>query len=311
MSRSNKLSDWGEPSVDDVLRWDGGGAVSSWQEPEIASRPAIPWEETELYRRWERRVKDGKANDFVMAVSASSHTGVSGTGKTTAATSIAEEFDIAQGYDAEKRGTANAKKFAYDILVNSPKGSAMVLEEAQGTPASTGLNKRRGMKKEVMAAINGILANRDNNYTIIIVVQQLNQLDSSLIPLLDAWLLIRYEPADPNGPLMTHHEVHGDDYRLKNDSLKTPAIEDLTWPELPAGNENYQIMEEKKQEAKRQDGHSSDQDEQNEVFKRDDIPKEVRDDIICEQYERTKATQGEIAEIWGLTQPHVQRITSD
>lgn len=285
-------------------------AMSSfaWEAPAIASQPAVSWEETKLYDRWKKRVVDGQPNDFVVVVSASSHTGVSGTGKTTAATSLAEEFDHGDGFDAEERGTMNPSKFAYDILVNSPTGSSMVLEEAQGTPASTGLNKRRGMKSEVMDAINGILANRDNNYTIIIVVQQLSMLDVSLIPLIDAWLLIRYEPSDPQGPLMTHHKVYGEDYRLKNESLKTPAVEDLEWPPLAADNENYRTMEKKKQEAKRRDGHDEDSQTSEGAFTKDDIPKDLRDDIIREQYEGTDSTQSEIADIWGLTQQTVQRI---
>jgi len=282
------------------------GRDQSWQPPGFETIPAVPWKETSLYDRWKKRVKEGTPNDFLIVISASSHTGVSGTGKTTAATSLAEEFDL-NGYDAEARATMNPSKFAYDILVDAEPGSAMILEEAQGTPASTGLNKRRGMKEESMAAINGILANRDNNYTIIVVVQQLSMLDVSLVPLVDAWLLIRHEPSDPTGPLMTHHEVYGQDYRLKSESLKTPALEDLTWPPVAQDNENYQAIERKKQEAKRRDGHE-DSDEGEGAFTRDDIPKEVRDDIIRSEYEHTDATQSELAEVWDLTQQTIQRL---
>lgn len=278
---------------------------TDWRPPRIDSAPAVPWEDTELYNRWARRVKDGKPNDMLIVISASSYTGVSGTGKTTAATSIAEEFDLGE-FDAEERATMDPSKFAYDILVNSEPGSAMILEEAQGTPASTGLNKRRGMKEESMAAINGILANRDNNYTIIIVVQQLSMLDVSLIPLIDAWLLIQKEPSDPAGPEMTHHEVHGQDYRLKSQELKTPAVEELAWPAIPHDNENYQAIERKKQEAKQRDGHD---DEENETpFQRDDIPTKVRNDIIKSTYENSDVTQEELAEVWDITRQRVQQV---
>lgn len=280
-----------------------------WRPPRIGSAPAVPWEETELYNRWARRVRDGKPNDMLIVISASSHTGVSGTGKTTAATSIAEEFDLGE-FDAEERATMDPSKFAYDILVNAEPGSAMILEEAQGTPASTGLNKLRGMKDESMAAINGILANRDNNYTIIIVVQQLSMLDTSLIPLIDAWLLIQKEPSDPAGPEMTHHEVHGQDYQLRSQELKTPALEELAWPAISEDNENYQAIERKKQEAKQRDGHSDE--DNNGGYCREDLPKKLRDEIIREEYEDSDdLTQEDLGERWSLTQPQINEIINN
>lgn len=285
---------------------------SDWSRPSLESIPPKDWEDTKLYQRWQNRVKLGKPNDFVVVVSASSHTGVSGTGKTTASTSIAEEFDLTDdGYDAEAHGTLDPSQFAYDILLNAPEGSALVLEEAQGTPASSGLNKRRGMKDESMHSINGILANRDMRYTVIIVVQQLQQLDISLIPVIDAWLLIRQEPSDRKGPLMTHHKVFAEDYQLKHKDIKTPALEDLEWPELAADNPNYAAMERKKQEAKRHDGHETSDDGDGEIYSKADVPNRIRDDIIGEMFWKGDMTQEAIAEYWDLTQPRVQQICKD
>lgn len=286
--------------------------LTPWGRPDIQTREARPWAETQLNTDWTQTVAEGRPNDMVIAISASSHTGVSGTGKTTAGIALAEEFDMTDdGFDAGARGTMNASKFAYDIMPEAPEGAALLLEEAQGTPASTGMNKRRGMKSEVIDAINGILANRDNRNTVIIVVQQLSMLDTSLVPLLDAWLLIRYEPDDPQGPLMTYHEVHGQDYQLKSEQLKTPAQEDLKWPVIPLSNDNYQAMEQKKQEAKRRDGHSQDDDEATDVFTKDDIPKDTRDELIRSTYELDGVTQDDLADEWDLTQGHINKILSE
>jgi hypothetical protein len=268
-----------------------------------------PWEQTDLFDRWARSVRDGRPNDFVIVISPSSKTGVSGTGKTTCAVSLAEEFDVTDdGFDAEATGTTDISELAYDILVNAEEGSAIILDEAQGTPSGTGLNKRRGMKSETLDTVNSILANRDNRFTLIIVVQQLSMLDASMLPLIDAWLLITKEPDDPRGPQMTHHEIYGDDYELKADNLKTPAPENLTWPPM-VSNYNYAIMERKKQAAKQRGGGEDGEEEQ--VYSKEDLPTKVRNEIIVEHYEETEATQEDIADRWDLTRQRVQQIISD
>lgn len=278
-------------------------AHQSWHRPKIMNRRARDWEDTQLYNRWKKNVVKGRPNDFVIALSASSKTGVSGTGKTTAATALAEEFDITDNpWDAEQYGTTEVDHLAYNILPEAEEGAALLQEEAQGTPSGTGLNKMRMMNEEAMGAINGILANRDNRNTVIIVVQQLSMLNSSLIPLLDAWLLIRHEPDDHRGPLMIHHEVHGEDYELKNDQIKTPAIEELEWPPL-VDDANYRTMEKKKQQAKIRDAGDD----------RPNIPKGAmsksqRDEKICALYENGDMTQGDLADIFDMEQGTISKI---
>lgn len=277
-----------------------------WDRPAIKRRRPIPWEETQLYEMHKSRVREGRPNDLVLAISASSKTGVSGTGKTTAACALAEEFDIldADAWDAEQYGTTEVETLAYDILPDAETGAAMVLEEAQGTPSGTGLNKRRGMKEETLAAINGILANRDNRNTVIIVVQQLSMLDMSLIPLLDAWLMIRYEPSDRKGPLMTHHGVKDADYDLNGVDLKTPGKEDLEWPPLEH-KESYHEMERKKQQSKQRQQPDSSPD-----IPRGALSQDERDDLICDLYENVGMSQSDIAERFDIQQPTVSKIVN-
>jgi hypothetical protein len=241
------------------------------------SKAALEFEDTELYARHNRHVRRGDPNDFIIVITASSHTPVSGSGKTTAAQSLCKQFDIteemgtADGYSAEANATLRPKELAYDLMPNAPAGSALNLEEAQGTPESSGLDARRGMKESIIKTINAILANRDQRTTIVIVAQQLSMLDSRLYPLIDAWLLIRKAPMDPGGPLMTHHKLIVDDYDLKNPKLKTPALEDLRWPRIPHGDPDYKEMERMKQVAKKRQ-----QDQAEEESEDDGLTKEAQ-----------------------------------
>jgi hypothetical protein len=279
--------------------------VGGWRRPDVRRRRPVEWEETQLYHIHKERVREGRPNDFVLAISASSKTGVSGTGKTTAACALAEEFDILDGqWDADRYGTTEVDELAYDILPEAEEGAAMLLEEAQGTPSGTGLNKRRGMKEETLGAINGILANRDNRNTVIIVVQQLSMLDMSLIPLLDAWLLIRYEPSDPQGPMMVHHGVEDADYDLNGVDLKTPGREELEWPPLEH-KESYRTMERKKQSSKRRPVEDSEP-----SLPRGAMSKDERDELITELYEEDGVSQKQLSQAFDLAQPQISRIVN-
>jgi hypothetical protein len=219
--------------------------------------------DTKLYRRWYNRVKEPPSNDFLIVLSASSKSAVSGTGKTTVATGLAKTLDSsASGFDAETQATLSAGELGYEIIPRVETRSAVIIDEAQGTPgAGSAMNKRRSMKTETIETISSILANRDKELTIIVVVQQFQMLDAWLLPLVDAWVLIRRGPGHPRGEVATHHKVQVDDYDLQSPTLKTPAIEDLRWPPIPEDDPDYRVMEQKKQDAKMRSDSSGDKDE--------------------------------------------------
>ncbi|OTE99114.1 hypothetical protein [Halorubrum sp. SD683] len=201
-------------------------------------------------------------NDFLMVISASSKSAVSGTGKTTLGTGCAKTLDgSSSGFDAEEQATLSAGELGYEIIPGVETRSAVVIDESQGTPGGgSALNTRRAMKTETIETIGSILANRDKMLTIIIIVQNFSMLDSWIYPLVDAWLLIRKGPGHPQGPVATHHKVEIDDYDLKNPQLRTPAVEDLSWDPLPEDDPDYQVMDRKKQEAKQKSDGSPDAD---------------------------------------------------
>jgi hypothetical protein len=213
-------------------------------------------ETSELYRRWHRQVVEPPQNDFVILVSASSSTPVSGTGKTTLLTQLARKFDRSPGgFDATEQATLDVGTLAYDLAPELPPGSALVGDEIQGTPGAEGFDARRGMKQEVIDGISAILANRNDGYTIILAAQQIGSLDKRLIPLIDAWILIREEPPEP---VATVHSIHDNDFNLSSVDPRTPRLETISWEPVPGRDSDYAALEEMKEQAKTRGGSGDD-----------------------------------------------------
>lgn len=215
-----------------------------------------------LYYRWKEQVLKPPSNDFVMAITASGKSSMSRTGKTTLETLLAEELNheaTGNRFDAETQATLDAGELAYDVVPDVADNAVVCMEEAQGAAGTIGLDARRGMKNEVIDAINAILNNGDKQLTIIITAQHMPMLDKRLPPLVDAWLLIRHGPSSPDGPLAIHHGMHVEDYNFGDPQIKTPAYEEFAWPKVNENNRNYRTLEEKKREAKKR--YSDDKDD--------------------------------------------------
>lgn len=271
---------------------------------DFRTRVVAPFEETDLYRRWDQRVNGDPANDFLIVVTPSSKTSGSGSGKTTVGTSLAKAFDQSDGgFDAEDKGTCDAGDLAYNILPEVESGSAVLFDESQGAPGTTSVNARRGMTAEALDAINAILGNRNKQLTTIVIAQQLGMLDKLLYHMVDAWIHIVRDPGQPGGPTAVHHTLTINDYDLGNPQIRTPAHEDLSWDRLPADDPDYLVMETKKARASRR----SDGDEGTPVA---EIPKALRDEKINELEELTDLSHGDLADLFDLTQQSVSRIVA-
>lgn len=215
-------------------------------------RELTAFEGSILHERVDRAINQGHPNDYVICVTASSKTSVSGTGKTTLEARLGKGFDQSRGgFDAKEKATLDAGDLAYNIVPDTESLSAIIGDEMQGAPGTVGLDKRRGMKQEVVDAISSILANRDKQFVIIIGAQMVQMLDIRFVPIIDSWLLIRHGPDHPEGPLGTHHLVYVDDYNFRDPKIRTPALEDFTWDSLPYDDPDYAHLEKMKQKAKR------------------------------------------------------------
>lgn len=203
--------------------------------------------ESRLYTDWYYRVGSGYPNDYIIAITADPRfTGVSGTGKTTMGAGLAKwYFDISpSGYDAEIQYTQSAQDILPKMYAKSEEGSALIYDEAQGTPSGTGLNSKRSMKNDALEAINTIATRRKDRKTLIVISQSLKSLNKDLYDFIDAWILI----TDDVDYRATHYSVQPDVFNLETRKTKTPGVEELTWDPLPADDPDYKIMEKIKDE---------------------------------------------------------------
>lgn len=260
----------------------------------------------ELYKENEKLTVTGD-NDHLIVVSASSRTPVSGTGKTTLATTIAKALDTSEsGFDAESQAAFDLHEFGYEVISTVENGSAVIYDEAQGTQSGTGLNALRSQKTEAIDTINGLLNNRDKHLTAIVIVQDMKMLNTSLYGTVDNWILIRKGVEERGGPLATNHSLYKNDYDWGNPQSKTPALEDVTWDALPDDDSDYAAMERKKQASKtKSTGDGGDADDGIESLA--DLPKYHRDEFI-KMAADPDVGQKELAEEFDLTQASISRI---
>lgn len=202
---------------------------------------------TSLYHEWYGRVATGDPNDYVIAISAHpGFTGVSGSGKTTLAGGLAKKLDFSPGgYQAENQFTVDASVLAYDMYGATEQGAVLIGDEMQGTAANTNLNSKRAMKTESLDVYNTIAGNRKGRKTLILVFQTLDKGMKDLFDFVDAWLLI----VDDVQYRCNHYKVLPEPFNFESNKTKTPRIETITWDSLPAGDPDYQVMEEKKDQA--------------------------------------------------------------
>jgi hypothetical protein len=203
--------------------------------------------DSRLYTDWYYRVGSGHPNDYIIAITADPRfTGVSGTGKTTMGAGLAKWYlDISQsGYDAEIQYTQSSQEILPKMYAQSDEGSALIYDEAQGTPSGTGLNSKRSMKNEALEAINTIATRRKDRKTLIVISQSLKSLNKDLFDFIDAWILI----TDDVDYRATHYSVQPDVFNLETRKTKTPGVEELTWDPLPANDPDYKVMEKIKDE---------------------------------------------------------------
>lgn len=242
---------------------DGGDSDSTDSEPLLSSK---------LYKDWYHRVGSGGPNDYIIAISANPRTtGVTGTGKTTLALRLAKTyFHICPDteFNAENQTTLDPSRLSNEIYEESPPGAAMIYDEAQGTPDSTGLNSKRTMKEESLNTINNIATRRKERKTLIIVTQNIKSLVGDLYDYIDAWLLIH----DDFDYWATHYGVNPDVFNFEQRKTSTPGHEDISWAPFPASDPDYAHLDKLKDEATKRGQQDEGEGEQ-------ELPKDVQAEL--------------------------------
>ena len=262
--------------------------------------------ESQLYHEWYGRVATGNPNDYVIAISAHpGYTGVSGSGKTTLAGGLAKYYlDRSDGgFDAEQKYTVDASTLAYDLYGQTDELACLVGDEMQGTAANTNLNSKRSMKTESLDVYSTIAGNRKGRKTLILVFQTLDKAMKDMFDFVDAWLLI----VDDIQYRCNHYKVLPEPFNFESNKTKTPRVETLSWESMPADDPDYQIMDQKKDDAnagKREYGPQDDSDEEMR------IPKEARDNQIRKLYDQG-ISQKKIAAAYDLTQQSISAIVNE
>lgn len=232
--------------------------IGSPRRPETRSpvdtTPVKSFHRSELYQLWKDRVVNDD-NDLIVAIAASSRTPISGTGKTTLACTLAEEFDASKdGFDAEAKASLDSARVAEELYPNLPQRSCIVFDEAQGTLGSDGVDSRRAMANAVVKMSRSAAQYRKRQHTLLIVAQSTDWLDSRMMDLIDRLVLIQEKnPTDEYARAVTFDHYRED--LPSNTSAKeyTPAIEDLYWEPLPMDNPNYAVLDELKEQANGQE----------------------------------------------------------
>jgi len=222
---------------------------------------AQEFESTQLWTDWAKRVKGERANDYVIVLTPHSATAGSGTGKTTLALQLCKALDQSDsGFDAETNATLDAGALTEEVLAESEPGSALLWDEAQGAPGTDGLDARRAMQGEVMDAVKGVLAARNQRHTLVIIGQQIRMFDPRLYPMIDAWLHIVKDPGQGT-PTAVHYKLIGNDYKLDSREYTTWRVEELYWNALPADDRDYVELDRMKERAKTQSDDEEDEDD--------------------------------------------------
>lgn len=217
-------------------------------ESPVNQEPVLSLKKSQLYQTWrDRVVKDD--NDFIIAIAASTRTSISGTGKSTLATQLAERFDISSsGFNAEEKASLDSEEIAEELYPNLPNKSSIIFDEAQGTLGSDGVDSRKAMANAVVKMSRSAATFRYKQHTLIIVAQSTAWLDSRMMDLIDRLVLIQEKNPEDKFARAVVFDHYREDLPSNSTAKEyTPAIEDIYWEPEPVGRsedfkQNYEYL---------------------------------------------------------------------
>jgi hypothetical protein len=239
------------------------GGPSIFDSPEWESdQTAPPFSESDLHQTWHDRVVESD-NDFIVAITASSRTPISGTGKTTLAIQLARHFDRSEtGFDAEEKASLSSEKVAQTLIPELPERSGIIFDEAQGTLASDGVDSRRGMADAVVKMARAAAQFRKRQHSLVFVSQSTNWIDSRMMELLDRLIIIQ-----ERGRATVYDHYRHDLPSADSAKEFTPAVEDIYWDALPPSDEDYQTLDRLKEQANDGDSEEDTVDKSEQIAK--------------------------------------------
>lgn len=256
------------------------------------------YEFTKLYRK---RV----ANNQDLSIIISDHQNRRGTGKTILSLKLASLLDRTEEGITTEKVAINPEELV-DAYTEQPKGSALVLDEAEA-----GLSKYRAGSGVNMAMRELVSMGRVEGKFLILNLPASSELDRDLKALCSFWFMVQQK-----GLALGHH-LNWNPY---SEEPRTPQTNQWEWTDIPEGTdlrEVYNYLTEKKRKHLRGDSEASSQRlSQSEVQDRiqkaqDSTQTKVRNDLLTRVYQNSDLTQKELANSVDLSRSRLADIVTD
>jgi DNA-binding transcriptional regulator YiaG len=251
-------------------------------------------------RLYQKRV----ANNQDLAIIVSDHQNRRGTGKTVFSLKLASLMDrTEEGITEEK--VAISPDSLTDQYVSLPKGSALVLDEAEA-----GLSKYRAGSAVNMAMRELVSMGRIREKYLVLNLPASSELDRDLKALCDFWFMIQNK-----GTALGHH-LNWNPY---SEEPRTPKTETWEWSDIPEGTglrTVYNYLTDEKLAHLRGERESSSQQigasEAQEMVEKakSEASTNTRNELLTTIYNDTGLTQKELAQAIGLSRSRLADIVS-
>jgi hypothetical protein len=252
-------------------------------------------------RLYQKRI----ANNQDLAVIVSDHQNRRGTGKTVFSLKLAQRMDrTEEGITTEK--VAIDPSQLTEAYLNQPKGSALVLDEAEA-----GLSKYEAASAVNRAMRELVSMGRIREKYLVLNLPASSELDRDLKALCDFWFMVKQKGT------ATGHHLHWNPY---SEEPRTPITEDWKWSDIPEEAELravYDYLTEKKLAHLRGEEDGSSQRiparEVQEMIEtaREEASTSTRNELLQEFYDDLDVTQEDLGAAVGLSRSRVADILSE
>jgi hypothetical protein len=245
------------------------------------------------------------ANNQDLAIIVSDHQNRRGTGKTILSLKLAAMMDRTDIGMTEEKVAVGPEELT-DAYVDLPKGSALVLDEAEA-----GLSKYEAASSVNRAMRELVSMGRIREKYLVLNLPASSELDRDLKALCDFWFMIQSK-----GRALGHH-LRWNPY---NEEPRTPKTAVWEWDDIPENDplrSVYDYLTEEKIAHLRGDREGSSQripagEVQDRVEKvRETTKTETRNEILQDLYADLDVTQSDLAEVVGLSRSRVGDILTE
>ena len=193
-----------------------------------------------------------------------------------------------------------------DSYIDLPKGSALVLDEAEA-----GLSKYRAGSSANMAMRELVSMGRVREKYLVLNLPASSELDRDLKALCNFWFMVQYK-----GRALGHH-LNWNPY---SEEPRTPKTDPWDWSDIPENTDLRDVYDyltkKKRQHLRGESEESSQRLTQTEVKERvEKIEKEVknktRNNVLISIYNNSNLTQQQLADSIGLSRSRLADIVSD